>query len=288
MNSKIYWTVLGGVLILNMLGFLMDAAWIRGTGSPGYFYYDIKYSGRIPFWLLADIVFIAVSLTVYFFFTGARLHIIPGHVNNYGRLPVKLMGVYLILIPAVLASFLLVSPDELTHGKLMDSLLNKRVIYLDGRITDDEADRIGKAVMLLNARDESRKITLYINSNGGSVMAGLNIYDAIKQSKAPVTGIVSNKAVSMAVIVLQACRTRKAYKHSHILIHNIEITNAWHKFEENLKGELEDVKYVQQNLDRLIAERSGLPVERVQDLSRNETLMKADEAKKLGLIDEVI
>ncbi|GBD96999.1 MAG TPA: hypothetical protein ENG83_05850 [Nitrospirae bacterium] len=288
MNNKIYWTVIGGVFTLNMLGLLMDAAWIRGTGNPGYLAYDIKYRGHIPFWLFAEIVFLSVTLIAYFFFTGARLRITCGHVNNYGRLPVKLMGVYLILIPAILASFLLISPDKLTNGKLMDVLLNKRVVYLEGKITQTEAERIGRAIMLLNAQDESRDITLYINSNGGSVMAGLNIYDAIKQSKAPVTGIVLNKAVSMAVIVLQACKTRKALEYSHILIHNIEITNAWHKYEENLEEELEDVKFVQQNLNRLLAEHSGLPVEEIRKLSRKEKVLRSDEAKELGFIDEII
>lgn len=280
--------MLGGVIILNMLGFLMDVAWIHGTGTPGFFAWDLKYSGHLPYWLFANIVFLSVTLIAGFFFTGVRFHITSGHGNNNGKLPVKLLGVNLILIPALSALFLLVSSDELTHGKLMNVLLNKRVVYLEGKITHTEAERIGKAIMLLNAQDESREITLYIDSNGGSVMAGLNIYDAIKHSKAPVTGIVLKKAVSMAVIVLQACKTRKAHKHSHILIHNIKITNAWHKYEENLEEELEDAKFVQQNINRLLTERSGLPVEKIRKLSREETLLRPDKAKELGLIDEVI
>jgi len=271
-----------------MLGFLMDMTWLRGTGNPGYLAYDITYGGHIPFWLFAEIVFIAVSLTAYFFFTGARLHIIPGHENNYSRLPAKLMGVYLILIPAVLASFLLISPDKLTHGKLMDVLLNKRVVYLDGKITDDEADRIISAITRLNVQDQSRDITLYINSNGGIIIDGMHIYDVIKDSKAPITCVIMDKAISMAVVVLQACKTRKAHKNSRILIHNIRIGNPWHKLEENFEKELKTVRYIQKNIDRLIVERSGLPVEKVRELSRQEKLLQADEAKELGLIDEII
>lgn len=118
-------------------------------------------------------------------------------------------------------------------------------------------------------------------------MAGLNIYDAVKHSRAPVTGIVLKRAFSMAVTVLQACKTRKALKHSHIFIHNIEITDEWHKFEENLEKKLEDVKVDQENINRLIAERSGAPIEVIQALTRNGTMLMPEEAKRIGLIDEV-
>lgn len=271
-----------------MLGFLIDAVWIQKTGNPGFFGYDIRYRGHIPFWLLANIVFLSVTLIAAFFLAGARFHLKSGLENNNGKHSIKLMGVNIILIPALLVSFLIVSPDELSHGKLMDVLLNKRVIYLDSKITEDEADRIIKSIRRLNTQDESKEIILYINSKGGIIIDGMHIYDAIKDSKAPVTCVIEDKAISMAVIVLQACKTRKAHKNSRILIHNIRIGNAWHKLEENLEEELETVRYIQKNLDRLIVERSGLPVEKVRDLSRDETVLLADEAKELGLIDEVI
>lgn len=279
--------ILAGAVILNLLGLLMDITGIYGSASNGYYSSDIRYIIHFPYWLFANIVFIATTLIAAFFFTVARFHLKSTYGNINGR-PSVILVVILILIPALLISLLLVSPDKLSHGKLMDVLLNKRVVYLDSKITEDEAERIIKSIARLNAQDESREITLYINSNGGIIIDGMHIYDAIKQSKAPVTGIVMEKAISMAVVVLQACKTRKAHKHSNILIHNITISRAWHKLGENLEEELKTVRYIQKNLDRLIVERSGLPVEKVQELSMKETILQADEAKELGLIDEVI
>lgn len=96
MNNNIYRTMLGGMIILNMFGFFMDAVWIQKTGSPGFFGWDIRYRGHIPFWLLANIIFIAVTLITAFFLTGARFHLTLGHGNNNSKLSFKLIGVNLI------------------------------------------------------------------------------------------------------------------------------------------------------------------------------------------------
>lgn len=83
----------------------------------------------------------------------------------------------------------------------------------------------GKAIVWLNAINK-KEITLYIDSGGGEVQAGLDIYDMIKHSKAPVTGIVYRKANSMASVILQACVKRKAFENAEIIIHDISIRKS--------------------------------------------------------------
>ncbi|GBD96821.1 MAG TPA: hypothetical protein ENG83_08945 [Nitrospirae bacterium] len=77
-------------------------------------------------------------------------------------------------------------------------------------------------------------------------------------------------------------------EHSYLLIHNIEISGKWHELEGNCEEELEDVKKDQQKINRFLAERSGLTIEEIAKLSRKGELLRPDEAKELGLIDEII
>lgn len=178
--------------------------------------------------------------------------------------------------------------DELTRERFMNELLKKRVIYLDGEVTQDTAKRIGASILWLNALDNRSKITIYINSSGGSVSAGLDIYDIVRHSKAPVTGIVYRMANSMATIVLQACKTRQTLRHNVMQIHNIMRNEEWHKFEENLEETLKDTKKNQQNIYEIMAERTGRTIEEIKKACREAKTMTADEAKEFGLIDEVI
>lgn len=132
--------------------------------------------------------------------------------------------------------------EEINRDKFMDDLLRKRLIYLDGEVTHDMAKRIGSSILWLNAEDDTSEIILYINSSGGKVAAGLHLYDIVKHSKAPVTGIVYRLANSMAAIVLQACKKRKALRHSEIVLHNILVTvsTEWHKIKEAVDKTVEE------------------------------------------------
>lgn len=178
--------------------------------------------------------------------------------------------------------------DEITREKFMNDLLRKRTLYLEGELIHRDAREIGESILWLNAVDDLKEITLYINSSGGSVTAGLDIYDIIRNSNAPVTGIVYRSANSMATVVLQACKIRKALKHSGIVIHNIKINKEWHEFEENLEKALADTKRDQESIYEIFVKRTGRSLEEIKRACRETKTMLADEAKKFGLIDEVI
>lgn len=178
--------------------------------------------------------------------------------------------------------------DEMTRERFQDDLLKKRTLYLDGDTTQEIAKEIGTAILWLNALDDASEITLYINSSGGSVSAGLDIYDIIRHSKAPVTGIVFRCANSTASIILQACKTRKALRHSEIVLHNIKINKEWHEFEENLEEALRGTKKNQESVYRILYERTGRSMVDVIKVCREAKEMTPEEAKEFGLIDEII
>lgn len=176
----------------------------------------------------------------------------------------------------------------MTEERFLNDLLNKRIVYLEGEISYEEAEKIGTAIIWLNAQNDSSEIILYIKSYGGTVAAGLDIYDIVRHSKAPVTGIVYSSANSVATVVLQACKMRKALRHSEIIIHNIKITEEWQEFEENLEKTLKDTKIRQQRIYEIFSERTGKTIEEIKKACRERKTMTAEEAKEFGLIDEVI
>jgi len=174
------------------------------------------------------------------------------------------------------------------NDQFLTDILRKGMIYMDGDIDSDMAIRIGKSILWLNAQDDIKEISLYINSGGGSVVAGFDIYDIIRHSKTPVTGVVYRYANSMATVVLQACKVRKALRHGDICIHNIKINEEWHKFEENLEEALRVPKKNQQEIYEIMAERTGRSMEEIRNAFRESKTMCAEEAKEFGLIDEII
>ncbi|MEK6689962.1 MAG: ATP-dependent Clp protease proteolytic subunit [Nitrospirota bacterium] len=178
--------------------------------------------------------------------------------------------------------------NDMNREKFLDDLLKKRTLYIEGEVTHEMAKWIGSSILWLNAQDDSSEIILYINSAGGTVTAGLDLYDIVRHSKAPITGIVFRCANSMASIVLQACKTRKALRHSQIVLHNIKTTKEWHEFEENLEKTLHDTKRDQQSIYKILTERTGRTMEEVIKACREAKEMTSEEAKEFGLIDEVI
>ncbi len=178
--------------------------------------------------------------------------------------------------------------DSLSPKDFLDDLLKKRMIYIYDEVSQQTARDMGVAVLWLNALDDSSEITLYINSGGGGVSAGLDIYDIVRHSKAPVTGIVYKMANSMATVILQACRKRKILKNGVIIIHNIKINKEWHEFEEDLEKALDETKRHQQAIYEIFAERTGKPIDEIKKICREAKTMTACEAKELGFIDEII
>lgn len=173
--------------------------------------------------------------------------------------------------------------------KFIETLLEKREIYLDEEIEENSAERIIKLIMFLNARDEKKKITLFINSNGGDMKDSLRVYNFIKYlSSACVEGIVIGTADSMALVVLQACQKRSALKTSSFFLHNLNlhIYKEWNEFENLARQKLEEIKKQQEEVFKILGEKGD--IKKIKELSYKKTELNVYQAKELGLIDEII
>lgn len=167
-------------------------------------------------------------------------------------------------------------------------LMMDRIIFLGTAIDDAVANIIQAQLLFLESVDSTKDIQIYINSPGGSVYAGLGIYDTIQFIKPNVATICTGMAASMAAVLLCAGEKgkRSALKHSRVMIHqplggiqgqasDIEITA---REILKMKNELYDI----------IAQHSGQSVEKIQKDADRDYWMKADEAVKYGMIDEIL
>ena len=167
-------------------------------------------------------------------------------------------------------------------------LMMDRIIFLGAPIDDDVANIIQAQLLFLETQDPERDVQIYINSPGGSVSAGLGIYDTMQLIAPEVSTICTGMAASMGAVLLTAGAKgkRSALPHSRVMIHqplggvqgqasDIEITAR------------EILKY-KQELYEILANHSGQPIEKIAADADRDYWMRAEEAKAYGLIDEVL
>ena len=167
-------------------------------------------------------------------------------------------------------------------------LLKDRIIFLGDEVNDATAGLVVAQLLFLEAEDPDKDIHLYINSPGGSVTAGMAIYDTMQYIKPDVSTICIGLAASMGAFLLNAGAEGKrfALPNSEIMIHQ-PLGGA--------KGQATDIEIhakwilkIKDKLNKILAERTGEPLEKVQMDTERDNFMSADEAKEYGLIDEVI
>jgi len=168
-------------------------------------------------------------------------------------------------------------------------LLKDNIIFLGSSIDDDVANLITAQMLFLEAQDPEKDIFLYINSPGGSITAGLAIYDTMQFIKCDVTTICIGQAASMAAILLAAGANGKrfALPHSRILIHQPMMSG--------LSGQATDIDIHAKEIlrlkdmcNRILAEHTGQPIEKIEKDVERDFIMGAEEAVNYGLIDKVI
>ena len=167
-------------------------------------------------------------------------------------------------------------------------LLEERIIFLSGPITDASANLVIAQILYLTSKDQKRDIKIYINSPGGSVTAGLAIYDTIQYVKCPVSTICIGLTGSMAAILLAAGSKGKrfALPNAEILLHQVAggVTGQAAEIEITARQILK----IKDKINRILAEHTGQPLEKVEKDTDRDFYLSAEEAKKYGLIDEVI
>ncbi|NLO81460.1 MAG: ATP-dependent Clp endopeptidase proteolytic subunit ClpP [Clostridiales bacterium] len=167
-------------------------------------------------------------------------------------------------------------------------LLEDRIIFLGGEIYDQVADLVVAQMLFLEAKDPDKDIQLYINSPGGSVTAGLAIYDTIQYIKCDVSTICIGLAASMGAFLLAAGTKGKrfALPNSEIMIH--QPMGGTRGPASDIKIHAEQILKIKKRLNEILAERTGQPLEKIERDTDRDFFMSAYEAKEYGIVDEVI
>ncbi|NII10283.1 ATP-dependent Clp endopeptidase proteolytic subunit ClpP [Oleiagrimonas sp. C23AA] len=168
-------------------------------------------------------------------------------------------------------------------------LLKERVVFLVGPVDDHMANLVVAQLLFLESENPDKDISLYINSPGGSVTAGLAIYDTMQFLKPDVSTMCIGQAASMGALLLTAGAAGKRYSlpHSRVMIHQ-----PW---AGGISGQATDIEIhareilaMRERLNAILAQHTGQPVEQIARDTERDRFMSADEAKQYGLIDAVL
>ena len=167
-------------------------------------------------------------------------------------------------------------------------LSQERIIFLGQEVTDSLANQIVAFLLYLDSDDPSKPIYLYINSPGGSVTAGLAIYDTMQHIKADVTTICVGLAASMGSFLLAAGTPGKrlALPNSRIMIH--QPSGGTRGQASDIQIEAREIVRVRKQLNQIYSDRTGQALEKIEKDMDRDYFMSAPEAKEYGLIDKVI
>ena len=167
-------------------------------------------------------------------------------------------------------------------------LLKERIIFLGDEINDVTANLVVAQLLFLEAEDPDKDIQLYINSPGGSITAGMAIYDTMNYIKSDVSTICIGMAASMAAFLLAAGEKNKRYAlpNAEIMIH--QPLGGTRGQAEDIRIHTERILKTRDTINKILAERTGKPLKTIQKDTDRDFFMSADEAKEYGIIDEVI
>ena len=188
------------------------------------------------------------------------------------------------LVPYVLES---TSRGERTYD-IYSRLLKDRIIFLGEEVNDVTASLVVAQLLFLEAEDPNKDISLYINSPGGSVTAGMAIYDTMNYIKCDVSTICLGMAASMGAFLLSGGKKGKrfALPNAEIMIHQPSGGAQGQATEIQIAAE--HILRTKKKLNEILAANTGKPLEVIQQDTERDNFMSADEAKEYGLIDEVI
>ncbi len=173
---------------------------------------------------------------------------------------------------------------------IFSRLLNDRIVFIGEPITDTVASLVVAQLLYLESQDPEKEIALYINSPGGSVTAGMAIYDTMKFIKCPVSTICIGMCASMAAVLL-ACGDkgkRIALPHSRIMIHQPLINGHFQDQTTNLEIEADQLKKTRHMLNELLSDATGKSLEQIEKDTDRNNYMDAVTAMEYGLVDRVL
>ena len=182
--------------------------------------------------------------------------------------------------------------EQTTRGErsydIYSRLLNDRIVFLGDEVNDQTASLVVAQLLFLEAQDPDKDIDLYINSPGGSITAGMAIYDTMNYIKCDVSTICIGMAASMGAFLLSAGAKgkRAALPHSEIMIH--QPLGGMQGQATDIKIHADRIIKIRQSLNEILAANTGKPVEEIERDTERDHFLSAQEALEYGLIDKVI
>ncbi len=171
---------------------------------------------------------------------------------------------------------------------IFSRLLMDRIVFLGSGIDDNVANIIIAQLLFLDAEDPEKDIYLYINSPGGSVYAGLAIYDTMRHLRAPVSTFCVGMAASMAAVLVAAGEKgkRAALPNSRIMIH--QPSSGAHGTAADIEIAAKEILHIRERLNEILAFHTGQPIGRIADDVDRDRFMGSDDAVEYGIIDRVL
>lgn len=166
-------------------------------------------------------------------------------------------------------------------------LLEDRIIFLNGEIDDQSANLVIAQLIYLEGKDPDKDIMMYINSPGGSVVAGMAIYDTMNYIKCDVCTVCVGLAASMAAILLSSGTKGKRYAlpNSEVMIH--QPLGGFQGQASDIKIHAEHMMRTRKTINKILSENTGVDIETIEKDTDRDNFMSAEEAKKYGLIDKI-
>jgi ATP-dependent Clp protease, protease subunit len=188
------------------------------------------------------------------------------------------------LVPMVVEQ----SPRGERAYDIYSRLLKERIVFLGSGVSDDVANVIVAQLLFLEAEDPDKDITFYINSPGGSVSAGLAIYDTMQYVKCDIATLCMGQAASMGAFLLAAGAKEKRYSlpNARIMIH--QPMGGFQGQATDIDIQAREILRMKDDLNRLLAKHSGQPLERISQDTERDYFMSALEAKSYGIVDRVL
>ena len=175
-------------------------------------------------------------------------------------------------------------------NKIQETFLNERKIFLWGEVSDKSARDVTEKLLYLEAKDPGQEITFYINTPGGSITAGMAIYDTMQLISSPIKVVVTGMAASMGSILLCGADKGKRllYPHSRVLIHQPLISGQMVAVAVDIHIQAKEMERLRDELNLILSQSSGQPLEKIQKDTDRDFYMTAKEAIAYGLADGIV
>jgi len=174
--------------------------------------------------------------------------------------------------------------------QIQSSFLKNRKIFLWGEVSDKSARDLTEKLLFLEDHNPGKEISFYINSPGGSITAGMAIFDTMQLISSPIKVIVTGMAASMGSILLCGATIGKRflYPHSRVLIHQPLITGRMQATAVDINIQAQEMEKLREELNGILARTSGQPLDKIQQDTDRDFYLNAKEAIEYGLADEIV